>query len=288
MKDSRNKPTSLRLALLAPCLALVALTAACKDDLDALLETWNQGFEEDTAGWYDATTAGALGWCGSIARVTADSVATGPAPSAGDAYGTVSSGPCNELWSSAQVLFGAPYAPGVDLSLASNPFPRRGYETDLDIYLDPAWGENFRGNLEFVGEPASKLILYGATILENGYELGDFHTGPHYFVDIEAVGEGDSLNVGGYSVTEPGWFTFRFSFADNDGVVQVDFELLDHDGGLLATVENIAPTELLGPVRVPFAGPVQTENYSTGWVWFFDIAAGLALPIDEHIRRFSR
>lgn len=285
-KWKRVRPSFFPSAWCALGLTALAVTSGCDDDSDGPVQIFSQGFGEDTAGWYDSTTPGTLGWCGSISRVPQSDAATNaPAPSAGDAYAVVATGPCNDFWSAAEVLFGAPYAPGVDLALASNPWPDAGYETDLDIYLDPAWGSVYRGNFEFAGVPGSTLVQYAATILRNGYSLGDVHTGPHYFVDVEAVGDGEALNVGGYSVTEPGWFKFRFRFADSNGVVQVDFELLDSSGVSLATVDNIAPTNLMGPVRVPFTEPVETASYMTGWIWFLDIAGGLALPIDEHTQR---
>ena len=48
--------------------------------------TWRQGFEHDTAGWYDAATPGPLGWCGAIESVQGRGQGgEAPAPSAGRA-----------------------------------------------------------------------------------------------------------------------------------------------------------------------------------------------------------
>ena len=276
-------------ALLAAATACILGIPTAFAESQSPFVTSHQGFQEDTAGWYDASTEGPLGWCGDITRVAPqDSAAGGPSPSAGNAYATVSFGFCNGFWSSLGVLFGAPYAPGSDLELALNAWPRAGYVTDLDVYLDPAWSGQYQGNFEFAGVPASTLIQYAATIFEADYAAGDIHTGPHYFVDVESVDGLEALQVGGYTVTDPGWFTFRFRFADSDGNVRVDFELLDRTGGSLARINNIAPTNLLGPFRTPFTAPVETANYTTGWIWFFDIALGLALPIDEHMQRPGR
>jgi hypothetical protein len=280
---------AISFALLA-C-ATVSLTSipAAFAESRAPFVTWYQGFEQDTSGWYDITNPGPLGWCGDITRVTRDESAPGdPGPSAGKAYATASFGFCNEFWSSQGVPFGAPYAPGPDLAIALNPLPAAGFITDLDVYLDPAWSGNYRGNFEFAGIPASTLIQYAATIFEIDYLPGDIHTGPHYFVDVEAVTGQDALTVGSYTVTEPGWFTFRFRFSDSNGDVRVDFELLDRTGGMLTRIDNIDPTNLLGPYRAPFTDPVETAGYTTGWVWFFDIALGLALPIDQHQQRPGR
>ena len=74
--------------------------------------TWRQGFEHDTAGWYDAATPGPLGWCGAIEQVKSRGREGGavPAPSAGTGYGSVSTGWCNEFWTAMGVPGGAPYA----------------------------------------------------------------------------------------------------------------------------------------------------------------------------------
>jgi len=276
-------------ALLAWTAASLTIIPAVFAESRAPFVTWHQGFEQDTSGWYDIADPGPLGWCGDITRVTrGESAANDPGPSAGKAYATASFGFCNGFWNSQGVPFGAPYAPGPDLAIALNPFPKAGYVTDLDVYLDPAWSGSFQGNFEFAGVPASTLIQYAATIFEADYLPGDIHTGPHYFVDIEAVSGQDALTVGSYSVTEPGWYTFRFRFSDSGGNVRVDFELLDQTGGRLASIDDIDPTNLLGPFRTPFTDPVETAGYTTGWVWFFDIALGLALPIDQHQQRPGR
>lgn len=276
-------------ALAACATAIVTSIPAASAESPARLVPWHQGFEHDTNGWFDSTDAGALGWCGSIDRVTReDAAADSPGPSAGRGYATVSSGPCNNFWTSLGVPFGAPYGPGQDLQGAFRAWPGAGYVTDLDVYLDPAWSGNYYGNYEFAGVPASTIIQYAATIFEADYLPGELHTGPHYFVDVQAAEGQNALTVGNYTVTEAGWYKFRFRFSDNDGDVQVDFELQDRSGGKLAELANIEPTNLLGPFRTPFTDAVETAGYSSGWVWFFDIASGLALPIDQHRQRPGR
>ena len=284
MKKSTAQSLS---SLLACTLVLFASIPAALADSRAPFVNLHQGFEQDASGWYDQTQPGPLGWCGSINRVDRDAAAD-IGPSAGKAYATASMGLCNEFWTATGVPFSAPYGPGPELAGSFNPIPPAGYVTDLDVYLDPAWSGNYYGNFQFAGVPANVLVQYAATIFEAGYMPGDIHTGPHYFVDVEAVQGQSALSVAGHTVTEAGWYTFRFSFSDNAGDVRVDFELIDRTGGTLAVVENISPTNLFGPFRTPFTDPVTTDGYSTGWVWFFDIAYGLALPIDQHRQRPGR
>lgn len=253
-------------------------TSASNLEAQAPFPVWHQGFNHDTDGWYAAATPGALGWCGTIERQTRR---TGDhRPSAGRAYATVAGGPCNEFWSSLGVPFGGPYGPGPELSLYSSVWPRGGFVTELDIYLDPAWSAEYSGTFA-----PGTLVEYGATIFPLNPEPGAFHTGPHYFVVVAA--EDDALAVLGHPIIEAGWYTFRFVFDDADGHIRVAFELRDRRGGLLAE-EVIEPVGLAGPFKVPFTQELLTSEYGSGHVWFFDIALGLQLPIDEHRVRQGR
>ena len=251
---------------------------------------WHQGFEHGTDGWYDASTAGPLGWCGGIRQMTPDNRGSvGLRPSAGRSYGIATLNSCNVFWSSMGVPFGAPYAPGPDLALYSSEWPRAGYVTELDIYLDPAWSlSGYTGSFEFAGSSRDALVQYAATIFPLDYQPGDFHTGPHYFVTVNALRSEGTLEVAGHRITAAGWYTARFIFSDEDGSVRVDFELDDRDGRTLTREESVAPVDLLGPFQFPYTSPVSTAEYGSGHVWFFDIAYGLELPIDEHRVRRGR
>ncbi|MEJ2602935.1 MAG: hypothetical protein P8172_06535 [Gammaproteobacteria bacterium] len=117
---------------------------------------------------------------------------------------------------------------------------------------------------------------------------GDVHTGPHWFVPVDAVPDRAALNVFGATIERAGWYTFRFRFADEEGSVRVDFQLEDRAGNTLTMAEDLAPVELQGPFKVPYAGALPTTGYGSGHVWFFDVAWGLGLPIDEHRVRRGR
>lgn len=248
---------------------------------EAPFPAWHQGFEKGVEGWFDAGTPGDLGWCGSIAPGTRGS---GPvAPSAGHGYAKVAGGPCNAFWSGLGVPFGAPYAPGPARALYSATWPRAGYVTELDVYLDPAWSGAFTGTFS----PGS-LVQYAATIFPRDPDAEPFHTGPHYIVTVDAVPGRAALSVLGQEVTEAGWYTFRFRFDEVEGRVRAGFDLRARNGRTLASVSEIAPVELLGPVQVPFSRPLLASEYGSGHVWFFDIAFGLELAIDEHRVRPGR
>jgi hypothetical protein len=255
--------------------------------------TWRQGFEHDTAGWYDASTPGPVGWCGGIEAVQGRGLeGVAPAPSSGRGYATVEAGDCNAFWDMLASLtggeiFGAPYGPGPDQVLYSGAWPEAGYVTELDIWLDPDWSGVYQGNFAWAGSPSASLVQYAATIFPTAPDAEPFHTGPHYFVTVDAAGEG-ALEVAGHRVEAAGWYTFRFVFSDVAGDVWVDFELDDRNGSNLAVIEGLEPTELLGPFKFPYAGQPPTAEYGSGHVWFYDVAGGLKLPIDEHRVRRGR
>ena len=251
---------------------------------------WHQGFEHGTDGWYDASTPGPLGWCGGIQQVTPGNRGTaGLKPSAGRSYAVANLNFCNDFWSSLGVIFGAPYAPGPDLALYSSEWPQAGYVTELDVYLDPSWSEQpYSGSFAFAGSSPDTLVQYAATIFPLDYTPGDFHTGPHYFVTVDALRGQAALDVAGHTIRDAGWYTVRFIFSNEDGSVRVDFELAGRNGAPLARENAMEAVDLWGPVKVPYTAPVPTADYGSGHVWFFDIAFGLGLPIDEHRVRRGR
>lgn len=251
--------------------------------------TWHQGFEHGTDGWYDAATPGPLGWCGEIRGITpASRNSADPTPSAGRSYAAVRIGLCNPFWSGLGVPFGAPYGPGPNQALYSSAWPPAGYVTELDVYLDPAWSEGYSGNFAFAGSSADTLVQYAATVFPTDPDAEPFHTGPHYFVNVEALRGQHALSVMGQTITEAGWYTFRFLFSDDGGSVRADFELAARNGPTLARSDSLPAMELLGPVQVPYLKPVNASEYGSGHVWFFDIALGIDLPIDEHRVRRGR
>jgi len=305
MKEISNRfpKTTTATLLAAAIVGVVALTAgnaasagekppAPMANSNAEFVTWHQGFEHNTEGWYDASTDGPLGWCGAIEQVKSRGRDGGaaPAPSAGTGYASVSTGWCNAFWTLMGVPGGAPYAPGPELALYSGAWPESGYVTELDIWLDPAWSGQFQGNFGFPdsGSSPRAVIQYAATIFPTDYEPGDFHTGPHYFAEVETVEGENALTIAGVRIEEAGWYTFRFVFSDVAGEVWVDFELAERSGATLGVVENVAPVDMAGPYKFPFESDLPTAEYGSGHVWFFDIALGLELPIDEHRVRRGR
>lgn len=296
-RNARPASAALVIAAAITCGAMAVSSAAQAHgrpfgpmaNSNAPFVTWYQGFNHDASGWYGSATSGPLGWCGEIEAVQArGGHAVDPSPSAGSGYATLTNGLCNPFWTGLGVPFGAPYAPGPDQALYSSEWPESGYVTELDIWLDPSWSGEYQGSFEFAGSSPDTLIQYVATIFPTDPDAEPFHTGPHYFVNVDAVPGEEALVVAEHVVEQAGWYSFRFLFSDEGGQARVDFELSEAQGAILATLDALQPIDLVGPFKFPYESELPTSEYGSGHVWFFDIAFGLDLPIDEHRVRRGR
>lgn len=263
-----------------------ATAASAHDGSHAVFPTWHQGFNHGTEGWFGNGTTGPLGWCGDITQI--ERRGADLTPSAGRGFATVSVGSCNTFWGDLGVPLGAPWAPGPDLSLFSTAWPPSGFVTELDVYLDPDWSSEFAGG-NLPPFPNDAIVDFSASIRElTGDPPSAFDTFRYYFVPVEAVSGQTALEIFGRRVTQAGWYTFRYVFRDDGGQVEVDFELKQRRGGTVFVEQDLQAYTLAGPFKVPFAGDLPTSEYGSGYIWFFDIAAGLELPIDEHTVRPGR
>jgi len=210
--------------------------------------------------------------------------ATGGAlPSAGRGYATVELGPCNAFWTG---MFGpahvnGPWAPGLDFALFSESFPRSGFVMELDVYLDPDWTANSLepGTLNFFAPPDAIFTLAASV-----RELASAPPTPvfHYFA-VPVMPDDCALSILGRSVTEEGWYTFRYVFRDEGGRLAVDFELRERRGGKMFTQ----------PLGTRFLSGLPTSDLATadigsGYLWFAGLTPDLELPIDEHRIRPGR
>lgn len=218
-----------------------------------------QGFNHNTAAWADQYVEGIFGWCGTISledRKTGDVV-----PSAGRGYATVMWGECNTFWSEEADDMGLPLfeygAPATqDPELWSSSWPSSGFVQELDIYLDP---DMYDEGMAFIYSSSLKAQEEMAFI---------------YFA-VNVVKAGDALLVDGHPVTESGWYGFNFIFDDNEGALQVRFELEDNHKAAYSTYLQSDLGEN------PTAG-YAVEDYGSGYVWFVALAEGVELPIDEY------
>jgi hypothetical protein len=212
---------------------------------------WHQGFEKNTNGWYGSDIPGEGGWCGEITRYSRGS---GPvAPSVGGGYAVVSNGPCNDHWMNNGWPVSAPYAP---FGGYSESFPQSGFVSELDIYLDPSWGEgsgfNYYVSMRMLDDGSFRYLLFPVEI-SNG-----------------------TLMVAGNEASEAGWYTFRVKFRERDGYLAVNFELAQR--GRLLFSQAVTSTAFYGDDPATY----EVNNVGTGYSWFDSISEGLELPIDQH------
>lgn len=267
----------------------------------APFRNWKHGFDHGTEGWYGKEQPGELGWCGTI---DAERRARGPgsmAPSAGRGYAVVEQDVCNTLWDTEfsgpplGTLVGAPWAPGPGFAAIGSTWPDGGYSVELDIYLDP-------NDPAYSAAPplADHWVFTDFFALSGAPELADFYRNAvfNYGVSFEDPAGSSAFNyvnvsvlegVGGLSVgtpsaptlttvTEAGWYTFRFVFSDDNGALAVSFELDDRTGGTL--LSESMTSLFFAPGSSP--SDFEAASIGTGYAWFPSMAEGLALPIDEY------
>jgi hypothetical protein len=212
---------------------------------------WQQSFQRDTAGWFAADTPGPAGWCGQITRY---GLGSGPvSPSAGAGYAVVENGPCNEYWSNNGWVTSGPYAP---FGGFSSSWPQSGFVSELDIYLNPGWGEG------------TGFVYYVSMRLLDENEF-------RYF-SFPVTKQNGTLVAAGHQVSQAGWYTFRVRFRDAAGHLAVDFELAQKGHVLFA--QAMTSTTFSGESTSSFA----VADVGTGYSWFDAITTGLQLPIDQH------
>ncbi len=222
-----------------------SLAAAAPSLSSAPFPVWHQGFNHGAEGWYGYDG----GWCGTVNHHARGG---GPvAPSAGAGYATVEEGGCVAAYSV--------FAPTGPYSIGAGTwsrFPASGFVDQLDIYLDPA------------GSPATAF-----TLTELFFDdAGGYPGGAQVVVEPSAGGLEVTAGGAAYAVTDAGWYAFRFRFHDADGALLADFQLSGRTGGALLTERGL-------PTGASTASLLGVET------WFASIAEGLALPIDEHVRR---
>lgn len=214
---------------------------------------WHHSFEDDAEGWITASTPGEEGWCGEIEH--RDATGGSLQASEGEGYAVVRHGPCNDHWREAGFEASGPYAPGAGYP---REWPEGGYTTELDVYLDP--------------EDGTEFTMAQSVVLEEPEDPED----PFRYFFTAVVPEETGLSVLGEVVTEPGWYTLRHLFGDEDGMLTVDAELV-RDGEVVASAP-VRTTAMSGEETSSF----EVDSLGSGYTWFESIGEGIELPIDEH------
>lgn len=203
---------------------------------------YSQGFETDTAGWYDSSN----GWYGSINQVT------GPlTPAAGTGYAVVS-GDAN---SAPFTRFG-----GYSAVFGS------GFTTSIDIYLDKSWaaGSGFDYSVsasDSSGNFLRDFIFHVTQDTSTGTLLVGASNNSSDTLPDESLENGQNSII-----TSSGWYTFQQVFKDTGGFLTVDMDVLDSLG-------NTVFTQTLGGIDA--IGGVGGNHY--GWFTFAPVPGNLAI-----------
>lgn len=212
-------------------------------------EVFNQGFETDTAGWFDENN----GWTGTVDRVSSGTGVT----SASGGY---------------HAQFKQTNVDGIGTSAGFTRFDgyrdtwNGPYQASAAIYLDTSWnaGEGFDYAVASSRSDGTHLrdFIFHVTMDTSSGELlvgGSNNTNFNPREDL------DTLNS--YAVTDSGWYTFEHSFFDNgDGTLAVALNLYDSSGSLVFTEIRNNSADVLSTV-------VGGNRY--GWFTNIDIAGGI-------------
>lgn len=221
---------------------------------------WQQNFNHDVDEWLGLED----GWCGSIElRDRGDGDV---APSTGRAYAEAIGGECVDQFDA--FTPSGPFSGGVPLSTE---WPESGFVVQMDVHLDP---EN--GGFDYY-VPISLLDVRQ----EDGLPAS-----VRYF-KVPVTSDDDALLVGTqeHEVDRAGWYTFRHRFDEDDnGQLEVMFELAERRGGTLATeplTHHFGATGLADPEPADF----DAANVGNAYVWL-NLSHEQVLPIDRYqIRR---
>lgn len=230
--------------------SIVALSFTLAGLPAAAIPVFDQGFETDTAGWFD----GSNGWSGSVNRVASGT--TGITSFAGS--------------------FHAIFAQGNGAGGFTGPFTRfdgyrdtypGAYSALAAIYLDTSWA------------PGSGFDYSVASTRTDGTHLQDFIF--HITQDTSSgqllVGASNNTNfdpienletVNHVAVATSGWYIFEQLFRNNGGQLEVDMNLYDNVGALLFTETRIDPFNQI---------PAVVGGNRYGWLTNIDVAGGIAV-----------
>lgn len=210
---------------------------------------WDQGFEADADGWFDADDA----WYGTVARVSSGTGGIGSATGAWHAVleGDADSGPFSRFDGYRDTW------PGT-------------WTAEIDVWLDPSWptstgfdysvaasgsdGDHQRDFIFHVNHDASsgKLLVAGSN---------NTNFAPRE--DLESINH--------YEVTQAGWYTLQHVFRDQGGALAVDLNLLDEDGNVLWTETRFNAADLI---------PTEVGGNRYAWFTFISVQGGIA--VDDH------
>lgn len=230
----------------------IALSLLFTPFVSSAAVVYEQGFETDTADWFDSNSA----WAGLVTRVAS-----------GDAGITSASGDWHAVFEgSAQ---GAPFS---RFDQYRDVWPG-DWVAEVDVYLDPAWAAETGFDYSVAANGSDNThkrdfifhvgVVSGEGLLVNASNNADFVTNPFKLLNDN--------NGNYYEVTEAGWYTLQHVFRDDAGVLAVDLNLVDDQGTVLWSATRSNPADLIPAV-------IGGNRYA--WFTHIDVPAGIA--VDNH------
>lgn len=252
--DVRSHKKFKRLATFLPAGALtLGLFFSAVVSAAPTQQTYYQGFETDTSGWFDSSN----GWSGTVTRTASDP--SGLMAAEGDYYAVMTESTGD----------------GGD----TGPFSRFDqyrdtwtgeYVANVDVYLDPSWsvGSGFDYSVASSGSDGNHqrdFIFHVAKDTSTGELLVGGSNNSNFNVreDLETINH--------YTVTSAGWYTLQHVFRDNAGVLAVDLNLVDADGNVLWTETRSTPLDT-----------IPAEVGGNRYAWFTTIDVGGGIAVDAH------
>lgn len=215
---------------------------------------FDQGFETDTAGWFDENN----GWAGTATRVASGT--GGVTSSSGGFHG--------EFAQTSTAVAGGTTGPFSQFDGYRTVWPG-GFSAEVDVFLDTSWaaGEGFDYSVAATGQDGlhqRDFIFHVTKDTSTGSLLvaGSNNTN---FDPKENLENGNHVEV-----NSSGWYTLQHVFRDaGDGSLAVDLNLIDSVGSVLFT--ETRNNDTLDIIATEIGG----NRY--GWFTNIDIAGGIAV-----------
>jgi hypothetical protein len=287
--------------LVTVALAAVALTGMLVSSASAVEPTYRNGFEIDTAGWFDAS--------GTITRQPSGYVNPGGYASdinsaTGGFHARLDRGTCETQPGGAGDTVNCP-GPFTRWGGRNNTWPVGGYTTQVDIYLDPAYAranpDSYGGNITCLeaSDPSSDPTCKGtrfdySSAINNaaGDFLRDFGfnvaTGPDPTGNVPCTGwiatAGTNVNRTGASpynpaftpqcISNPGWYTFKHTFYAEGNNLKVRMEIIPVGSATATATWTVTSGDLI------VTGDPSTSVGCNRYGWFTNQEI-FGLPIDN-------
>jgi hypothetical protein len=235
-----------KFALAGAVVASAALVSAASAS-----DVYTQGFETDTAGWFDSGN----GWSGGVQRVLSGTGGIASASGTHHAIFTQSNG-------SGGLSAGFTRFDGYRSSWTG------GYTASVDVYLDTgmASGEGFDYSVAATNSSTNGHLRDFIFHVAKDISTGQLLVGGSNNTNFDPRQDLDTLS-NFYAVTASGWYTLEHVFRDaGDGTLAVDLNLRDALGTVVFTETRNDGSDVIG---------VNVGGNRYGWFTNIDVANGI-------------